>query len=234
MEQGVLGMEERAVFDPELSDNDLVGYLDESGSDDHVDTMDRLAMQKAASAKMISVDTSSKVQRHISHDTPGNTPPPVSPRYKFSHKVHKRKLSDKLDRLLGDRQNPQRLIQKGIMYTTPEVDIESVKEEIKKKRDEREKIKKRLKRKLSHDFRPTEQDIEDRGIKIVPKSIFEDEEDIDEEIIVYSNNDDRQSFSLQKKKSASNLNGDRDHRDGGHQQNRQQMLRRERSRSRSR
>ena len=132
----------------------------------------------------------------------------MSPRYKIkaiSHKEHKRKLSDKLDRLLGDRQNPQQLIQKHILYTTPEVDIESVKEEIARKRDEREKIKKRLKRKLSHDFRPTEQDIEDRGIKIVPESIIEDEEDVSEEVIVYNNANNRQSFSLQKKKSGHNV-----------------------------
>lgn len=70
-EEGVFDMAERAVFDDDLSDNDLIGYLDESGSDDHIDTMDRLAMQKAASIKMIAVDTNSKVQRHISRDSPG-------------------------------------------------------------------------------------------------------------------------------------------------------------------
>ena len=65
-------MAERGVFDDSLSESDLIGYLDESGSDDHIDSMDRLAMHKAASIKMIEpLSTNTKVQRHISHDSPG-------------------------------------------------------------------------------------------------------------------------------------------------------------------
>ena len=141
------------------------------------------------------------IDRTQSHDSPGNTPPPVSPRYKKMSNAHKRKLSDKLDSFLHHRQNPQQLIKKRILYVTPEADIQSVKEKIQIKREERDKIKNRLKRKLSHDFRPTEQDIEERGIKLVPDVIREYEEDVDEEIIVYDNINDRNSFSLHKKKS---------------------------------
>eukprot|EP01083_Nonionella_stella_P027140 74672_1 len=141
----------------------------------------------------------------VAQDVPGHTPPPVSPRYMKMGAAHKRRLSDKLDKFLTDRPAPPELIDKHILYTTPQEDIDSLKEKIQMKRDERERIKKRLKRKLSHDFRPSEQDIEERGIKIVPEMIIRsDEEDGDEEIIVYDNPNSRSSFSLQKKKSFEN------------------------------
>lgn len=181
--------------------NNQSGYDQEDSEDDHYTFIDNRSIIHGGRPKKIQNMRISIERNQSMTSSPGHTPPPVSPRYKKMTSAHKRKLSDKLDSFLNHRQNPQQLIQKRILYVTPEQDIESVKEKIQIKREEREKVKKRLKRKLSHDFRPSEQDIEDRGIKLVPDIIESDEEDNDEEIIVYDNTNDRASFSLQKKKS---------------------------------
>ena len=131
---------------------------------------------------------------------PGHTPPPVSPRYMKMSKAHKRKLSDKLEQLLSDRQNASDLVAKQILFSAPHEDVEKMKKSLAHKREQRDKIRQNLKRKLSHDFRPSERDILERGIKIIPNCIRSDEEDADEEVIVYDDDDNRESFSLQKKK----------------------------------
>merc|ERR1712228_299327 len=164
------------------------------------DQMDALSDDQMMRIKPISIK-SSLIRINSNKSEPGHTPPPASPRYKKMSKAHKRKLSDKLDQFLSDRQDAQQLVAKSILFVEPSGDIEQMKKSMQQKREQREKIKKRLKRKLSHDFRPSEQDILERGIKIIPKVdiIQSDQEydDMNEEIIIYDAANNEKIYLLQ-------------------------------------